>query len=224
MDGNKNSKAILGRLKQHYGFITNAQLANRLNVAPNTISGWIKRNSIDYDLIFSKCDDIDMNWLLLGKIPNHEQANEIDDDEFENFFSSSSNAHRFVEAHREYNAEELLLRYFHRKYKLSSYYSDSLQMSTMELCCALENYDFQNLFSKIYHEFKIDKDGKKFQDKFIELYKNCEGVHNILKPYEPIIREMLDKLTDYIGYGEFKDILDKLEQEDLVRLPEKNED
>ena len=94
----------------------------------------------------------------------------------------------------------------------------------MELCCALENYDFQNLFSKIYHEFKIDKDGKKFQDKFIELYKNCEGVHNILKPYEPIIREMLDKLTDYIGYGEFKDILEKLEQEDLVRLPEKNED
>ena len=55
---------ILGKIKQFYGFKTNKELASFLGVANNTITNWVRRNTIDYDLIFSKCKDIDVNWLL----------------------------------------------------------------------------------------------------------------------------------------------------------------
>ena len=59
-----NKNVILGKIKQFYGFKTNKELASFLGVANNTITNWVRRNTIDYDLIFSKCKDIDVNWLL----------------------------------------------------------------------------------------------------------------------------------------------------------------
>jgi len=59
-----SKNVILGKIKQFYGFKTNKELASFLGVANNTITNWVRRNTIDYDLIFSKCKDIDINWLL----------------------------------------------------------------------------------------------------------------------------------------------------------------
>ena len=59
-----NKNVILGKIKQFYGFKTNKELASFLGVANNTITNWVRRNTIDYDLIFSKCKGIDINWLL----------------------------------------------------------------------------------------------------------------------------------------------------------------
>lgn len=64
----KNDKElILSRIKQHYNFKTDTELSDFLGVSKSTLSNWNKRNSIDYDLIFSKCEQIDKNWLLTGK-------------------------------------------------------------------------------------------------------------------------------------------------------------
>ncbi|HBX45525.1 helix-turn-helix domain-containing protein [Limibacterium fermenti] len=66
--GNKiNKSQILDRLKEAYNLAGNSELARFLGVAPNTITNWYKRNSIDYDLVFTKCVDIDLTWLITGK-------------------------------------------------------------------------------------------------------------------------------------------------------------
>ena len=38
-----------------------------MGIKPNTLSNWYSRNTIDYDLIITKCERIDANWLLTGK-------------------------------------------------------------------------------------------------------------------------------------------------------------
>lgn len=71
---------ILNRLKSAKKFSTDTELANFLNIRRSTLSNWYSRNSIDYDLLFSKCEnDMDMNWLLTGKefLLNREKKNII---------------------------------------------------------------------------------------------------------------------------------------------------
>lgn len=58
---------ILDRLKIAYGLKTDAALAGFLGLKPPAISNWRKRASIDYDLIFTKCDDINPGWILTGE-------------------------------------------------------------------------------------------------------------------------------------------------------------
>jgi len=51
----------------HYAEGKPSLFAKYLGVAPSTISTWISRNSLDYDLIFAKCKNISPNWLLTGE-------------------------------------------------------------------------------------------------------------------------------------------------------------
>ncbi len=41
--------------------------AKLMGVAPSTISSWLSRDTMDYDLIFAKCENISPEWLLTGK-------------------------------------------------------------------------------------------------------------------------------------------------------------
>lgn len=64
-----NVKEILQRLKVITNANTDTELASMLGVNQSTISVWKMRNSIDYDLIFTKCNnnDINLHWLLTGE-------------------------------------------------------------------------------------------------------------------------------------------------------------
>lgn len=61
-----NKTNILDRIKQHYALKGNAELAALLGVAPQTISNWYSRGTLDYDKIFTNCVGVDFNWLLTG--------------------------------------------------------------------------------------------------------------------------------------------------------------
>lgn len=41
--------------------------AKKLGVAPSTVSSWLARDTMDYDLIFAKCENISSNWLMTGE-------------------------------------------------------------------------------------------------------------------------------------------------------------
>ncbi|MGY0039200.1 helix-turn-helix domain-containing protein [Pedobacter sp. NJ-S-72] len=58
---------ILSQIKSHYNFKNDAEFARYLDIKPNTLSNWHSRNTIDYELIVTKCADIDANWLLTGQ-------------------------------------------------------------------------------------------------------------------------------------------------------------
>lgn len=62
-----DNRAVIERLLSLTGTKTNRALAKRLDVTPLTISNWIHRGRIDYDLIFNRIEDIDINWLIYGK-------------------------------------------------------------------------------------------------------------------------------------------------------------
>lgn len=65
---NKNkNELILNKLKEFLGFKTNIEFAKFLGIAPTTLSSWYARGTIDYNLIYAKCEYIDANWLLTGQ-------------------------------------------------------------------------------------------------------------------------------------------------------------
>ncbi|MFD0939949.1 helix-turn-helix domain-containing protein [Pedobacter boryungensis] len=58
---------ILSRIKFHYKFKSDAQLARFLGLGTNTLANWYTRNTINYDLIFTKCDELNPNWIITGE-------------------------------------------------------------------------------------------------------------------------------------------------------------
>lgn len=62
-----NKTHIINEIKSHLGFTKDVDFADFLGIKQNTLSTWKSRDMIDYDLIISKCDFIDANWLLTGK-------------------------------------------------------------------------------------------------------------------------------------------------------------
>lgn len=58
---------ILGRLKLASNSTSDADLARFLGIAPATLSNWKSRGSLDYDLVFSKCEQLNLDWLLTGR-------------------------------------------------------------------------------------------------------------------------------------------------------------
>ncbi|WP_233861021.1 helix-turn-helix domain-containing protein [Tenacibaculum piscium] len=58
---------ILNKIKKHKNFKTNKDFAEFLGVKTTTLSMWHKRNTMDIELLFNKCEYIDANWLLTGE-------------------------------------------------------------------------------------------------------------------------------------------------------------
>lgn len=65
----QNAIFILERFKALLDIDSDIHLATYLNVKPNTISSWRKRNSLDYSLIIAKCEEkkLDLNYVFLNK-------------------------------------------------------------------------------------------------------------------------------------------------------------
>ena len=78
---------IINELKNYLNIKTDSEFAKFLGLKQNTISSWKSRNSLDYDLIISKCDQINANWLLTGEgemLKSKVSNNNLDpDDNFE---------------------------------------------------------------------------------------------------------------------------------------------
>ena len=58
---------ILNRLKEVYNIQKDIDLANLLGISKSTLSNWVSRDSLDYDRVFSKCEHINIDWLLTGR-------------------------------------------------------------------------------------------------------------------------------------------------------------
>lgn len=65
----QNAIIILNRIKEAYNMKYDAELADLLDKDPSTISTWRRRNTIDYHLIFTKCHDLNANFIIHGDLP-----------------------------------------------------------------------------------------------------------------------------------------------------------
>ena len=62
-----NKKDMILALIEHYSDGNKAQFANLLGITPQGLSTWIKRETFDIELIYSKCEHISADWLLTGE-------------------------------------------------------------------------------------------------------------------------------------------------------------
>lgn len=73
------SKDVIERLKVAMNIHSDNALAQMLGITKGTLSNWKSRNSLDFNLVFSKCGHVSMDWLITGKgsmlKPNYEQSN-----------------------------------------------------------------------------------------------------------------------------------------------------
>lgn len=63
-----SSQDILARLKQSLRITSDTELANYLGISKTTLSNWKSRNSCDFGLVFTKCEHVNLDWLIYGKI------------------------------------------------------------------------------------------------------------------------------------------------------------
>ena len=62
-----NKKERLEAIIKHYSDGKPSVFAKLIGVAPSTISSWLSRDTLDYDLLFAKCDNLSSQWLLTGR-------------------------------------------------------------------------------------------------------------------------------------------------------------
>lgn len=70
-------KDMILALIEHYSNGNKAQFASRLGITPQGLSTWIKRETFDIELVFSKCEGLSADWLLSGEgsmIANNNQT------------------------------------------------------------------------------------------------------------------------------------------------------
>lgn len=53
-------------IKKHYAFNRDTDFAKFLGISPQVLYNWKARNTFDTELIYSKCIDINPEWLLTG--------------------------------------------------------------------------------------------------------------------------------------------------------------
>ncbi len=59
-------KERLEAIIAHYSDGKPSVFAKYIGVAPSTISSWLSRDTMDYDLLFAKCETLSPEWLLTG--------------------------------------------------------------------------------------------------------------------------------------------------------------
>lgn len=71
-----SSSDILYRLKQALSLTTDTELSVCLGIKKATVSNWRNRNSLDWGLIFTVCEHVNIDWLVTGRgemlLPNLE--------------------------------------------------------------------------------------------------------------------------------------------------------
>lgn len=78
----KDKKLILSRIKSHYNLKSDVALADFLGIKPTTLANWNMRNSINLELIFTKCEGLNANWILTGNGLPENKYHEQPDDKF----------------------------------------------------------------------------------------------------------------------------------------------
>lgn len=72
---------ILNKLKALKKFTKDTELAEFLGISRSTLSNWYSRNSIDFDVLFSKCEQSELNVILNFTDSSVQSANDLDNNE-----------------------------------------------------------------------------------------------------------------------------------------------
>lgn len=64
-----DKKLILNKLQEYYNFKKDIDFADFLGISGQVLSKWKTRNTYDIELIYTKCTEINPEWLITGNEP-----------------------------------------------------------------------------------------------------------------------------------------------------------
>ncbi len=189
MKENINKSLILDRIKRLYGLNSNRELATFFGVSPQTISNWYLRNTIDYDLVLSKCKGVNLDLLIWGA---SEQQEDIIKEEITEPSELSIIANdQIYKAVKTLDGQESLFEYFCEKtnYQKESKLSYIIQDLIRDINQLAEENNIHRQFRIIYNKIK---NGEIQKNNLIELFQGLilkdRIFIGILKPY---LRELM---------------------------------
>lgn len=97
---------IYNRIKFHYGLKTNTELSKFLGITPAAITNSIDRNSINWENIFTKCKNINLNWLVYGEGEMFQNSDDILPKSYEKTLEKLTNYIELLERENEKLKEE----------------------------------------------------------------------------------------------------------------------
>lgn len=65
---------LLDRIKQTLNLQTDSELADYLGVSPTVIANWRRRDRVNTSHIMSKCEYLDVHWILYGTTQRHNKS------------------------------------------------------------------------------------------------------------------------------------------------------
>lgn len=193
---------ILDKIKGYFNLKSNKELADFLGVTKQTISNWYSRNSIDYDIVISKCTlaskDIDLRWLLSNNdekqqdAPNPAISKKMYDTDDETY-----SILKVAEGKKALYAYLLKITDYETQSKIS-YDLFSLISNINEHICDMNIY---SKFDSLYEDFKENKISEEnlFKE-FNLLIKNDKKISEILIPYKRELNAINDILMLHVFY------------------------
>ena len=62
-----NNRERLEALISYYSEGNKSMFGRLIGLQPSSITNWIRRDTLDFELIYSKCANLDPHWLLTGE-------------------------------------------------------------------------------------------------------------------------------------------------------------
>ena len=62
-----NNRERLEALINYYSDGNKSMFGRLIGLQPSSITNWIRRDTLDFELIYSKCADLNPHWLLTGE-------------------------------------------------------------------------------------------------------------------------------------------------------------
>ncbi len=62
-----DKEMIINEIMKHLGIKKNADFAKMLGITPQSLCNWKKRNTFNPELIYTKCEIFNAEWLLTGE-------------------------------------------------------------------------------------------------------------------------------------------------------------
>lgn len=69
-------KDRLHQLIEHYSGGNKGKFAAKIGVKPQTLSMWLARGTLDYDVVFTHCEHLNGEWLITGEGEMIKHSNE----------------------------------------------------------------------------------------------------------------------------------------------------
>lgn len=206
-----NKSSILDRIKQKYHLKNNAALARFLGISSSTLANWYSRNSLDYDLILSKCEGIDINWLISGisnsfsfestQLQEYDNKTQKQEIEHAKNFVPKEQVAKFIDMNKRAlgctQLCSLILENSPMLNKIDREYEDIFSMIE-RIYNILEHYHSVNKASELYDKFKENKINIK---EFAKFYKNeilqKKELLNVISPVKDILYSLNEAVFDY---------------------------